>query len=218
MSNSPEPAPTRPRRRSRAETKEHNRQALLEAAREMMLRDGYRNTLLDDVAEQAGLTKGAIYSIFGGKDELMRALVTEIAEDLNWPDLEAVTDDGLDLEDQVDRYAQLWARGAARAVPRWESAFYSELSALTLRDEELFESNGRVMSGHRDALAHAFAGRRTQSGHPVTLRQAEALASAFAGLMQGLASRMTLNPVEFSERAFRDAARALCTMVELDDE
>jgi AcrR family transcriptional regulator len=215
MSNSPEPR-ARPRRRSRAETKEQNRQALLDAAREMMLRDGYRNTLLDDVAEQAGLTKGAIYSIFGGKDELMRALVSEIAEDLNWPALDSVTDAALDLEDQVDRYAQLWARGAARMVPRWESAFYSELTAMTLRDEELFESNGRVMSTQRDALAQAFAGRRTQRGHVVTMREAEALATAFAGLMQGLASRMTLNPVEFSERAFRDAARAMCSMVEAD--
>ena len=57
----------KPRRRTRAETKEHNRQALLEAAREHDDRDGYRDTLLDEVAEDAGLTKGAIYSIFGGK-------------------------------------------------------------------------------------------------------------------------------------------------------
>lgn len=208
------PSQKKPRRRTRAETKEHNRQALLDAARETMQRDGYRNTLLDDVAEQAGLTKGAIYSIFGGKDELMRALVGEIAVDLGWPGLDAVTDPELDLEDQVDRFAQEWARGASTAVPRWEPAFHNELIALILRDEELFDSNSRVMQSQRAALAFAFTGRRTERGHIVTEREAELLASAFAGLMQGLASRMTLNPIEFSERVFRDAARALCRMVE----
>jgi AcrR family transcriptional regulator len=207
----------RPRRRTRAETKEHNRQALLDAARETMQRDGYRNTLLDDVAEQAGLTKGAIYSIFGGKDELMRALVGEIAVDLGWPGLDEVTDVTLDLEDQIERYAQMWARGASTAVPRWEPAFHNELIALILRDEELFESNSRVMEGQRTALADAFTGRKTESGHIVSRREAELLATAFAGLMQGLASRMTLNPIEFSERAFRDAARAVARMVELDN-
>ena len=119
------------------------------------------------------------------------------------------------LEQQIDEYARVWARAASVAVPRWEPAFHSELVALILRDEELFESNSNVMRGQRDWLADAFLARATENGHIVTPREAEMLATAFAGLMQGLASRMTLNPVEFSERAFRDAARALCAMVEL---
>jgi len=210
MSSSP------PRRRSRAETKAQNRQALLAAAREAMVRDGFRNTLLDDVAEQAGLTKGAIYSIFGGKDELMRALVQEVAEDLAWPELEKVTDESYTLEEQADRYALMWAQSAVFSAPTWEHAFHAELTATILRDSELFETNAATMGAQRDALAAAFQGRRTDAGTVVGPREAEAFASAFAALMQGLTSRVVLHPIEFSERLFRDAARALCGMTSTD--
>src|SRR3712207_2900043 len=94
----------RSRRRTRAESKEENRQALLASAREVMLRDGYENTVLDEVAERAGLTKGAIYSIFGGKPELLRAIVAEVLPAHAWPELESLTDPSLSLADQVDRY------------------------------------------------------------------------------------------------------------------
>ena len=99
-------------------------------------------------------------------------------------------------------------------IPLWEHAFHAELTGLVLRDPELFEGNGAVMGAQRDALAAAFEGRATPGGGIVDARAAEAFASAFAGLMQGLSSRVILHPLEFSERLFRDAARALCTMVD----
>ena len=205
-----------PRRRSRAETKAQNRQALLDAARETMVRDGYRATLLDDVAEQAGLTKGAIYSIFGGKDELIRALVQDVAVDLAWPDLDGVDDERLSLVEQADAFALVWARSAVFSAPTWEHAFHAELTAMILRDGELFESNAATMGAQRTALAAAFTGRATPAGRVTGTREAEAFASAFAALMQGLTSRVVLHPIEFSERLFRDAARALCSMVDMD--
>jgi AcrR family transcriptional regulator len=50
-------------------------QELLEAALQVFAQHGYRNTRLDDVAEAAGVTKGAIYHYFATKEELLLRVV-----------------------------------------------------------------------------------------------------------------------------------------------
>jgi AcrR family transcriptional regulator len=53
------------------------RRRLLNAAMEVFARDGFHAATLDDVAAEAGLTKGAVYSNFTGKRELFLALLEE---------------------------------------------------------------------------------------------------------------------------------------------
>ncbi|MBC7812791.1 MAG: TetR family transcriptional regulator [Burkholderiales bacterium] len=53
------------------------RQNLLDAALNVFSREGYAATTLDDVAKEAGVTRGAIYWHFGGKAELYTTLITE---------------------------------------------------------------------------------------------------------------------------------------------
>lgn len=63
---------------------------LLETAFRVFSARGYRATRLEDVAESAGVTKGAIYYYFDGKEDLLRqalqhrhrAMFAEIAESL----------------------------------------------------------------------------------------------------------------------------------------
>jgi AcrR family transcriptional regulator len=62
-------------RLSRAERKEMTRELLLDAAIEVFARKGYHGASLDDVAEAAGFTKGAVYSNFSRKSDLFRELL-----------------------------------------------------------------------------------------------------------------------------------------------
>ena len=55
------------------------RKALLEAALSVFSRQGYAATRLEDVAKEAGVTRGAIYWHFGSKAELYNALISETA-------------------------------------------------------------------------------------------------------------------------------------------
>ena len=50
-------------------------QEILEAALQVFARDGYRNTTLDQVAEAAGVTKGAIYHYFDTKEALLLGVI-----------------------------------------------------------------------------------------------------------------------------------------------
>jgi AcrR family transcriptional regulator len=59
-------------RKLRRERRPESRpQELLDAALEVFAERGYRNTRIDDVAEAAGVTKGAVYHYFATKEELL---------------------------------------------------------------------------------------------------------------------------------------------------
>ena len=62
---------------SRADRKARTRDDLLAAARLVFLRRGFRAASLDELADEAGYTKGAVYSNFRGKDDLFLALLDE---------------------------------------------------------------------------------------------------------------------------------------------
>ena len=62
-------------RLSRIERKAQTREQILAAALEVFLRDGFHGATLDDIADEAGYTKGAVYSNFSGKDDLFLALL-----------------------------------------------------------------------------------------------------------------------------------------------
>src|SRR6266536_6724760 len=63
----------RPPRLSRAERKAATREQLLGAAARVFARKGYAGASVDDIAEEAGFTVGALYSNFAGKQELLMA-------------------------------------------------------------------------------------------------------------------------------------------------
>lgn len=62
-------------RRTRAEQVEANREAILDAAKAHISASGYHGASLDAIADAAGFSKGAIYSQFGSKDDMMLAVL-----------------------------------------------------------------------------------------------------------------------------------------------
>jgi len=65
---------------TRAQRAALTRRELLEVAQRRFFRDGYHGTTLDDVADEAGYTKGAVYSTFKSKGGLFLALFDEVIE------------------------------------------------------------------------------------------------------------------------------------------
>ena len=59
------------------------RDALLEAARELFGERGYPGTSLDEVVARAGVTKGAMYHHFHGKEDLFAAVYEEIQHEVS---------------------------------------------------------------------------------------------------------------------------------------
>lgn len=55
---------------------------LLDAARHLFMKNGYRETSMDHIARQVGLTKGALYFHFHSKEDILFQLVESIHQDV----------------------------------------------------------------------------------------------------------------------------------------
>jgi len=62
-------------RLNRVEAKQRTHDRLLAAARKVFLERGFHGASVGDIAEEAGFSTGAIYSNFGGKDDLLLAML-----------------------------------------------------------------------------------------------------------------------------------------------
>jgi AcrR family transcriptional regulator len=67
-------------RLTRSERSALIRRELLEAAERRFFEHGYHGTTLDDIADEAGYTKGAVYSTFKSKAGLFLALFDEVVD------------------------------------------------------------------------------------------------------------------------------------------
>lgn len=66
-------------RRTQAQRRARTRAALIESAARAFSRYGYGNVILEQVARDAGYTRGALYHLFGGKEDLALAVVQWVA-------------------------------------------------------------------------------------------------------------------------------------------
>ena len=62
---------------------EATRAALIRSARELFGQQGYADTSTDEVVVRAGVTKGALYHHFQGKDDLFRAVFEQVQREVS---------------------------------------------------------------------------------------------------------------------------------------
>lgn len=62
---------------------EATRAKLLAVARELFVRDGFASVPAEEIVREAGLTRGALYHQFGGKEGLFAELYTLVQEEIN---------------------------------------------------------------------------------------------------------------------------------------
>ncbi|HVV36752.1 MAG TPA: TetR family transcriptional regulator [Acidimicrobiales bacterium] len=119
------------KRLTREESKAKTRQELLRAANRLFLRNGYTQTSLANIAEEAALTKGAVYSNFESKEELFLALLQE--PDPEWTGPHEV--EGLEGDTRAER-ARAFGRYAVSQIPsRRHLALFLEMNAVALRSD-----------------------------------------------------------------------------------
>jgi AcrR family transcriptional regulator len=74
----PSPAPVRTKSGRRAAHVQDTRRALLDAARRLFTRDGFQATRTEEIVEESGLTRGALYHHFRDKEDLFEAVHEEV--------------------------------------------------------------------------------------------------------------------------------------------
>jgi AcrR family transcriptional regulator len=195
-------------RSTQAERSARSRSALLESAARGLSRHGYANLVLEEVARDAGYTRGALYHQFKGKEDLALA-VLEWVDETWWPEVGALA------EDQPDAAAGLLAMARAHAIYcRRDIA----RAIMTLRIEFSGRDDpvGRMIDGNVKTLLKYCArlieaGRKEGSIPPGP--PAIDVASAWLGAMEGVV-------IALAGRAPHDedlVARATAGVLGLDD-
>jgi AcrR family transcriptional regulator len=155
------------------------RERLLDAAARVYARNGFGGATLDQVAAEAGFTKGAVYSQFGSKENLLVALLQEhLAEQ---------------VAEQIavfDRERTTWERplaGGERWIERVENdpdpfRLFVELWVYAQRDERLRE---RLVVG-LDALRMTFARFAEAGAEDAGIARSQRAAERFATVVVAL--------------------------------
>ncbi len=90
------------------------RRAIIEAATDLFLRQGYLGTSMDEIAASAAVSKQTVYKHFADKQTLFRAIVTSTVDMISDPNYEAVV--GLKDSRELERDLIEFARGQLRLV------------------------------------------------------------------------------------------------------
>ncbi len=183
---------------SRAERQAKTRTDLIGAARTVFLRRGFHGASLEEIAQEAGYTKGAVYSNFDDKDDLFLAV------------LEA------HYERRIEAYAGIMLEGddfeqALRGVSRFmgdadveESGWLpllTEFIAHAARDDELKAAYLEIRSKFLDAVAGILDGTQERHGMRFILPSLE-VARASSLLVRAFSAERQLDPARVHPELF----------------
>lgn len=171
------PAPSSPRRRrTRAEQQAETRARILEAAGEIFSAHGFTGASIDAITERAGYTRGAFYSNFESKEELLIALsqarMSAFAEDV-LPRL-ADADDATIVRTTVD-----WM---LEQGPPTELVLVVELSRLRATDPQAGAVVDRFLEGMLTFIDEAITRAVGSAPHDGDKQAARAVFAIIAGV------------------------------------
>jgi AcrR family transcriptional regulator len=169
----------------RSARRAQTRARLLEAAARVYARRGFTGATLEEVASEAGFTKGAVYGHFGSKENLLLALVEEYLAG--------------QVAEQValfDRDRATWERplaGSERWMERLQEnpdrfQLFVELWIYAQRDERLL----RRLAGGLAALRATFARFAADSSADAGFDAPAGVPEQFANVMLGLGLGLSL--------------------------
>jgi AcrR family transcriptional regulator len=187
------PAPPRLDRRTRAARSQGGeaREELLAAALRVFARRGYAAAGVDEIAAEAGYSKGALYWHFAGKEELLMTLLEERVD--------APTRALLTLLEAAppDRDMAIEATQAFSALiseQRDAVLLEREHWSLAIRDPELRARYAERQAELRGRLALALQARARHLGAPPMPMPAEDLARVVMGIISALAIDELVEP------------------------
>jgi AcrR family transcriptional regulator len=180
-----------PERLTREEKKARTRAQLIDAAAAVFARHGYVAASLDEVAEEAGLTKGAVYSNFDSKEDLFQAVIEDRLND-PMKDIAEVIDTSIGT---TEEQAMAGARAFVGVVEQEQEVFLLalEMNIHVARHPEL---KAAFVERYREQMAEVadiITEHASASGDTLPL-PADQMAIAVQALSQGIALHALVDP------------------------
>jgi AcrR family transcriptional regulator len=180
-----------PERLSRKEKQAHTRTCLMESARRIFARRGLDQASIDEVAADAGYTKGAFYANFKSKEELFLAMLDErFAERVEELDRVLATEGT--MEDHVREAGANFMRYLG-ADPEWQRLFF-EFTAYAARNEEFRQELVTRYRAVRKRMAEVFAEHAKAQGIESSVEKKEPIALMLCAMANGVALENLIDP------------------------
>src|SRR3954467_6568134 len=187
------------RRQPKGDKRERTRAKLLEAARSLIREKGHENTTLEDIAERAGMTTGAIYGNFKNREELFISLGQAY-----WAPIKPQVKPGASFP----AIMRAMAEATIAAIPDRSAAAVGRLTGLayTLTHEEM-----RAQVREVTAQSYAFGEQwlRTVTKEHELPMPADQLVRVLHAMIEGLVFQRLLTPELVPDQIFRAAFGAL---------
>jgi AcrR family transcriptional regulator len=165
-------------RLTRKEKQAHTRNCLMKSAAKVFARRGLQQASIDEVAEEAGYTKGAFYANFKNKEELFLAMLDErFGQKLAEIERVAAGDD-FSL--------------AVTSDPEFDRLFF-EFTAYAARNEDFRQELVTRYKALRAHVADAIGGRAEREGVDVPISVEQIAVMTFA-MAKGVALEKLLEP------------------------
>jgi AcrR family transcriptional regulator len=147
----------------REQTKVQNRQAILDAAREVFGELGYETATVRDIIRRTGLAAGTFYNYYRSKEEVFAALSDDGARRFG-PILKAVRAQSPDFEAFVRRAIAAYFEFLADEHRNWAARRPPDEPHLHIQGET--PELAAVFNEVRDAMEQAIAGREGPASDP----------------------------------------------------
>jgi AcrR family transcriptional regulator len=167
------------RRLTRGERQAQTRRELLDAAARVFVKRGFTGASVEEIAAEAGYTRGAFYSNFSSKNELF----AELLHDRIYARYAEMTMEGLrDRPPTLRETGERLAAIQANPEGRWLWRLWFECLAQAGRDDELRKLAATFWQGNREGIT-----KLIEIAWPHHKTEAKAIASALIALDIGLA-------------------------------
>ncbi len=184
-----------PKRLTRKEKQAETRTRLLDAAERVFLRRGLQGSSVEEIAAEAGFTRGAFYSNFKSKDELF----VELLQDRVYRQYAQMAEQAQE-QSGTPRERLRWGIERVRDVQRgedgaWLFRLWLECLTQATRDEEFRKLAATFWSGNRQLLAEGIKETFEEIGSEPPLSPKQ-IATAMIALDVGLAVQHLVDPDE----------------------
>jgi AcrR family transcriptional regulator len=201
MAETTTPRPKTPKRLTRKEKQAETRQRLLNAAERVFLRRGLQGSSVEEIAAEAGFTRGAFYSNFKSKDELF----VELLQDRVYRQYAQMAEEAQE-QPGTPRERLRWGVERVRDVQkgeigRWLFRLWLECLTQAARDAEFRELAATFWSGNRTLVAEQIKATFKEVGREPPLPP-DQIATAMIALDVGLAVQHLVDPEEVPLEAY----------------
>jgi TetR/AcrR family transcriptional regulator, mexJK operon transcriptional repressor len=181
------------------DTQNPKRRAIMAAAAELFMADGYAAVSMDAVARTAGVSKATLYAHFTGKESLFEAIVADGCEKMRGRADALLSDHGLPLREALTELGLHWLRFMLRPQVR---ALHRVMIAEAVRFPDLARAFYTAGPQAMHLWLSAWLAEEQARGHLLARADPSRLADQFLSLLRGdLFLRATLALVTEEEAA-----------------